>query len=452
MKKLFTLAAAVLTSFSLFAADYEPTTVYTVGDAETLGANWQDKGQKQAYFEVDDAVIFSPYVAYASQGNAPYQSWTGSVGGNSAKIKWDAQDIFKGSAAWFNNESDDARQASVRPTRHYLYNVTNCTEVHALVKAVNSSTTITLAAYEIVEGVVSTEAAKSATYTETVNGVVSITGLNANKTYRIKLDSNTDSNSSFYEIAFVKPASVTYTVTYIANNGTDEADVVDPAASKIAACTFTAPANTEFGVWNTKADGTGDNYKVGDAVESDLELYAQWYKSEYVTIYDLAAGIGSAEVTADNAAVSEESLVMTNSAGRITLTPKAGYSFKNGDLISFAGTVGNASKPFGIKIGSQTLQTEDVTPVNPEAPTGTGTASVEGALALSSDAATIAIGRAGGTTTTLTSLVIKQKVTVTPTAVENAEVAEKAVKVIENGQLVIIKNGVKYNAQGIVVR
>ncbi|MGM9837919.1 MAG: Ig domain-containing protein [Paludibacteraceae bacterium] len=37
------------------------------------------------------------------------------------------------------------------------------------------------------------------------------------------------------------------------------------------------------------------------------------------------------------------------------------------------------------------------------------------------------------------------------TAIENATVAEKAVKMIEDGQLVIIREGVKYNAQGAVV-
>ena len=39
-----------------------------------------------------------------------------------------------------------------------------------------------------------------------------------------------------------------------------------------------------------------------------------------------------------------------------------------------------------------------------------------------------------------------------PTAIDNAMTAEKAVKTIENGQLVIIKNGVKFNAQGTIVR
>ena len=35
------------------------------------------------------------------------------------------------------------------------------------------------------------------------------------------------------------------------------------------------------------------------------------------------------------------------------------------------------------------------------------------------------------------------------TEIENATIAEKAVKMIENGQLVIIIEGVKYNAQGV---
>jgi hypothetical protein len=39
-----------------------------------------------------------------------------------------------------------------------------------------------------------------------------------------------------------------------------------------------------------------------------------------------------------------------------------------------------------------------------------------------------------------------------PTGLNDIEDGVKAVKFIENGQLYIIKNGVKYNAQGAVVR
>lgn len=40
----------------------------------------------------------------------------------------------------------------------------------------------------------------------------------------------------------------------------------------------------------------------------------------------------------------------------------------------------------------------------------------------------------------------------TPTAIDNTVVGEKAIKTIENGQLVIIKNGVRYDATGAVIR
>ena len=39
-----------------------------------------------------------------------------------------------------------------------------------------------------------------------------------------------------------------------------------------------------------------------------------------------------------------------------------------------------------------------------------------------------------------------------PTALENTNATVKAAKVIENGQLIIIKNGVRYNAQGAIMR
>ena len=40
----------------------------------------------------------------------------------------------------------------------------------------------------------------------------------------------------------------------------------------------------------------------------------------------------------------------------------------------------------------------------------------------------------------------------TATALDNAETDNMSVKVIENGQLVIIRNGVRYNLQGAVIK
>ena len=79
-----------------------------------------------------------------------------------------------------------------------------------------------------------------------------------------------------------------YTVTYKANNGTTEADVVK---TEIAGAThtvlgnsgtggtgFTAPENKSFSKWNTKADGTGTDKAAAATISmtEDVVLYAVW--------------------------------------------------------------------------------------------------------------------------------------------------------------------------------
>ena len=44
------------------------------------------------------------------------------------------------------------------------------------------------------------------------------------------------------------------------------------------------------------------------------------------------------------------------------------------------------------------------------------------------------------------------KIISVPTAIDNTDAAAKAVKFFENGQLIILKNGVRYNAQGAIVK
>lgn len=206
MRKILTIAAAVLASVSMFAADYDPaaTAVYTVGDTSTFGAQWKTGlNQNANYFEVADTVIFSPYVLYQSAGSG-WQEWTGSVSAGSSTTTWDsiAGRCFKGSAAMF---SSGARCATVRSSRVYKYNVTNCIQVMALVKS-SSSITLSVNAYEIENNVISSTPAGTATYKNGSNGIVSLDGLDKDKTYRIEiLTDNSGSNSSFYEIAFVHP-------------------------------------------------------------------------------------------------------------------------------------------------------------------------------------------------------------------------------------------------------
>jgi len=79
---------------------------------------------------------------------------------------------------------------------------------------------------------------------------------------------------------------VTYMVTYKVNGGTG-ADVVDDTrvVGELPS-TFTAPDGTMFDHWNTAPDNSGISYDPGDAVTSDLTLYAQWV-NYYTVTFDL---------------------------------------------------------------------------------------------------------------------------------------------------------------------
>lgn len=95
----------------------------------------------------------------------------------------------------------------------------------------------------------------------------------------------------------------TYTVTYKANGGTgDDINVNSPAT--IADCSFTAPANKEFLKWNTAANGTGSSYAPGDAINTDVTLYAQWITSA-ATLFDWTSK-NTKDITTDNTDLSGE--------------------------------------------------------------------------------------------------------------------------------------------------
>ena len=118
-------------------------------------------------------------------------------------------------------------------------------------------------------------------------------------------------------------------------------------------------------------------------------------------IYSLTDKIGSAEATAYDATVAEGvSLKLSNTTGRIKITPKAGRKFQNGDIIRFSGTIGNTAKNYGVKIfgpdGTTLLE-------NLYVPGTTSPLEVKDVLKLSADADYIYIGRSDGTGTTLTS-------------------------------------------------
>ena len=212
MKKtrLYFLLTALLFAGSTMAADFTPTSVYKVGDATTLQANWASKGQNINYFVSGDTVIFQPYVCYQSAGESN-QTWTGSVVGNSTTATWDATECFKGSTAWFTKDNNKA--ATTRTSRKYFFNVSNCVSVLFLGNPSNKSRSITANVYELgTDNKVATDSTivKTATITGATVAVGKIEGLDGSKAYQIEvLGSDDNSNGQFYEIAFVKPQPLT---------------------------------------------------------------------------------------------------------------------------------------------------------------------------------------------------------------------------------------------------
>ena len=396
MKKIFTIAAALLASFSLMAA--EPTletmdwgesdfaTVIAEQDGVTLSTHatsWSGNLSGTQYIALGggtdmSATAPSPYFAVSATSAIDsievYWAPNGTSASNIAWAAWtDAANLLAQDIDYDGQTEEFIGSKSLDGATWQMIDLTDYEGVKAIMLARQIKNA-------------KKNGSKLSNYGK--NATVNILGV------RVWLAGST-------------PAA-TYTVTYKANNGSDQADVVAADVKKVADNPFIAADGFKFTGWNTAADGTGDDYEVGAKLEADLTLYAQWAAVCYEAVYDLKAGVGSAAVTADNASISDNgALVLSDSKGRITITPAEGFTFKKGDIIEFAGTVGNSGKPFGIKVGNDTYEAAEVIPNDPEAPTAGGTASYSGVL--KADAETLVIGRDGGTTTTITSFVIKQE-------------------------------------------
>lgn len=415
MKKIFTLIAAVLTSFSLWAV--EPTfESYDWAEADIATVAGDHDGVVISYAGLGDAGNVSGHWYIPNNQNLKNSDSDWKYFGVSASSKIDSISIlYCPNGGNYTNIAWVAWGQDVEPNQYVL--------AHGMTTGTTSSKSWDNAIWETID-------------LSEVDAYTVYTSRSVREFREIGASSNLSNFGGGQTINILgirvylndgTPA-VTYTATYKANNGTAEADIVDDAAKKVAACTFTAPEGTKFAGWNTAADGTGTAYEVGAKLESDVTLYAQWAAVCYESIYDLVEGIGSAEVTATDATVNEGvSLVLTNSSGTITLTPAEGYSFQAGDIIEMSGTIGNTSKNWGVKIGSQTLQVP-----------GTD-CQLSGVLAAGGE--TISIKRADGTTTTITSLVIKRETVckeIQSTLVELTDVKINGVS-LEASQLAALK-------------
>lgn len=193
------------------------------------------------------------------------------------------------------------------------------------------------------------------------------TALTLDAGYYYIVASETGDRGTTYLYSVTFQSAATYSVTYKANNGTEEADVTDEAASSVAECsnTWTVPTGKTFNGWNTKADGTGDAYAVGATVSSTLTLYAQW--ANIATLFSMTsitgpttdiASQGKASVTATFSTGGSAELFNANAtnpalmvvSGYITLA-SSGNSYchvsfptklQAGDVIALGETTGNA--------------------------------------------------------------------------------------------------------------
>ncbi|MBR6841568.1 MAG: InlB B-repeat-containing protein [Prevotella sp.] len=91
-------------------------------------------------------------------------------------------------------------------------------------------------------------------------------------------------------------------VTYKANNGGADADILAENATEIAGCSFTY-AGHKFNGWNTAPDGTGNAYAEGDPVLSPLTLFAQWKEYFVITYKDGDDVLGTEDVFVGEAPV-----------------------------------------------------------------------------------------------------------------------------------------------------
>ena len=211
--------------------------------------------------------------------------------------------------------------------------------------------------------------------------------------------------------------TVKYSVSYAAGEGTGSMDGTEKAEGAefyLPASTFTVPEGKVFANWLCSVDG--ETYAAGDPYT--MTATATTFTAQYVAvapkiIYSLVDGIGSAAVTTDQATVTDgTSLVLTNTAGRITLTAVTGDTFKNGDAIAFSGTIGNTAKKYGIKYGASEANTNLYVAAGQPC-------SVSGTLSLSSNSSTLVMGRNDGSTTTMTDFVISRTVGVSSESLGN---------------------------------
>ncbi|MBQ9204165.1 MAG: hypothetical protein IJ155_07990 [Prevotella sp.] len=211
-----------------FTVNVLPAACLNLGDKDAAIAQLKNGWLFDSpYFDTENKqVIISGYAAVNS-ANQGYQPWIGLskntdgkatpdkyvVGGTSDnKATWSATGVFKGATGYYSDSSTESNARyttlnSSRPWTPVNFRVKGASKAQALVKGNNSTKYLTFAAYEISEGSLSSVAADSKNTSDGNETVLELT-LDANKEYLVKVSNDTyTSNAQLFEIAFTASAS-----------------------------------------------------------------------------------------------------------------------------------------------------------------------------------------------------------------------------------------------------
>jgi len=133
----------------------------------------------------------------------------------------------------------------------------------------------------------------------------------------------------------------TFTVTYDGNGNTGGTvpkaqSVADGGKITIASGEGLVKNDLNFGGWNTKTDGTGDNYAAGDNVtmKKNLKLYVKWTSGEAQYSYTVTFDKNAADATAPNPATRTVQSPSTTVSALPGVEPtREGYVFKGYNLL-----------------------------------------------------------------------------------------------------------------------
>ena len=146
-----------------------------------------------------------------------------------------------------------------------------------------------------------------------------------------------------------KETTETYTITYNLQGGKNEEDFPSKQIKEGRRILAKEPTKDgyKFKEWNTKSDGSGTKYEVGEIFKEkqDTTLYAIWEASDYTVTFDATGG---------NAETTSKGVKYNEPYGALPSATKEGHDFVGWYTLESGGEKIEASTPYMV-LGDQTL-------------------------------------------------------------------------------------------------